>query len=387
MTTILIPRETLPGETRVAATPDTVRKLVREGFEVLVESGAGLGASIKDEEYEAYGARIRNKLAEMYDEAHLVCKLHPPRYNDTLKGHEADYVRRDGMLISFMWPMQNLDTLKILNARKVSVFAMDRIPRIAKAQSMDALSSQTNIAGYRAVIAAAEKLPKLFPMLMTAAGTIRPAKVVVMGAGVAGLQALATAKRLGAVVEVSDVRPAVKEQVESLGGRYIEVQNDPAMQDSGGYAKEASKEFLTRQQALVRTHITAADVVITTALVPGKPAPKLVTADMVAEMHPGSVIVDMAVAQGGNCELSDGEKTFTTGGGVTIIGSSHLAATAPFHASEMYARNVLNVINHLYKYAELILYFEEDITNAAVIAHAGKIRIQAAAEAVEKGGR
>lgn len=375
MPTVLVPREIVAGETRVAATPDTVKRMVRDGFSVAVESGAGSGASISDAAFQKVGAQIGSDLAALYKEADLVVKIHPPQFHEGLGGYEADFLKEGSVLVSFLWPTANPGTVKALTDRKVTAFAMERIPRITRAQAMDALSSQANIAGYKAVLVAAEKLPKLFPMLMTAAGTIRPARVVIMGAGVAGLQAVATAKRLGAIVEVSDVRPAVKEQVESLGGRFIEVPTDASMQDSGGYAKEASQEFLKKQRELVRTHIVKADVVITTALVPGAAAPLLVTEDMVREMRDGSVIVDLAVEQGGNCELSEAGQVVVKEG-VTIIGAGNLPATVPFHASEMYAKNILNVVRHLYKKAEWNLDLTDEINEAAIVTHEGQVRLE-----------
>ncbi|MCB1152539.1 Re/Si-specific NAD(P)(+) transhydrogenase subunit alpha [bacterium] len=375
MPTILVPTECAPGETRVAAVPETVRRMVKLGHTVLVESGAGAKASISDAQYTEAGATIEKDPVAAYKKADVVLKINPPQHHEGVGKFEADLLKEGTLLVSFLWPFQNEETVKALAARKVITFAMDRVPRITRAQAMDALSSQSNLAGYKAVIIAAEKLPKIFPLMMTAAGTIKPAKVVIMGAGVAGLQAIATAKRLGAVVEVSDVRPAVKEQVESLGGKFIEIETDESMQDAGGYAKEATPEFLKKQQELVRKHIVEADVVITTALIPGKPAPKLVTEDMVQEMHDGSVIVDLATATGGNCELSKDNETVVAHG-VIIVGDSNLPGSVPQHASEMYAKNVLNVVEHFHdKEGNRKVDFEDEITAGSVVTCDGQIRI------------
>ncbi len=384
MATLFIPRETVPGETRVATNPDTVKRLVKEGHTVTVEAGAGEGASIPDQALTEAGATVSSDVAALYGGADVVLKLHPPRMNDTSGKHEAEMVREGAILVSFLWPLENLDAVKILARRKVTAFAMDQMPRITRAQSMDALSSQANLAGYKAVIMAAEKLPKIFPLMMTPSGTIAPSKVVIMGAGVAGLQAIATAKRLGAVVEVSDVRPAVKEQVLSLGGRFIEVPTDEAMETEGGYAKEASEEFLRKQREVVRKHVVEADVVITTALVPGKPAPKLISPDMVKEMRTGSVIVDLAAERGGNCELTEPGKTVVKEG-VTIMGTLNIPGTVPFHASDMYAKNLHYVMQHLYPKGELNLDLEDEINAACMVTHGGEVRLPAVAERL-KGG-
>lgn len=375
MLNVFIPKERATGETRVAASPDTVKKLVKLGFSVAVENGAGVGSSIADKDFEAAGAKLVGGDSG-FATADLVLKLHP--FTEDEVGR-----LRDGVVsVSFLWPLQNRKTVDALLRKKVSAFAMDLLPRISRAQTMDALSSQSNLGGYKAVLLAADHLPNIFPLMTTAAGTIKPAKVVIMGAGVAGLQAIATAKRLGAVVEVSDVRPAVKEQVESLGGRFIQIDGAAAMEDSGGYAKEASKEFLQKQKELVRKHIVAADVVITTALVPGKPAPKLVTADMVAEMRKGSVIVDLAAEQGGNCDLTEPGK-ITSKDGVTIIGLLNLPSLLPVNATQMYARNVLAVVEHVFPKGALNLDFNDEINGASFLTHEGKVRRADIASALE----
>jgi len=341
-TTVFVPKESRAGETRVAATPDSVKRLTKMGLAVSIEAGAGLGSSFADDEYRATGASITNAGAG-FSSSDIVLMVNPPS-EDTVRK------MRDGAsLIAHLWPVENLDAVKALSSKKMTAFAMDAIPRITRAQKHDALSSQTNLAGYKAVLMAAARLPKIFPMLMTAAGTTRPAKVVIIGAGVAGLQAIATAKRLGAVVEVSDVRPEVKEQVQSLGATYIEVKSDENLSGASGYAKEQSEEFKKRQAEVLHAHLIAADVIITTALIPYRPAPKLISARVVQEMRHGSVIVDLAAERGGNCELTRKGETFVTDNGITIMGELNLPATMPVNASELYAKNVENVLDDAIK--------------------------------------
>jgi len=369
---IFIPKEIRAGETRVAAVPETVQRLTRDGFEVTVERGAGAESMISDEALEKVGATLSDDAA-FYATADLVLKLHPP----TLE--EAAQLKEGSILVSHLWPFANKALCEKLMERRITVFAMDQIPRTTKAQYMDALSSQMNIAGYKAVILAADRLLKVVPLMMTAAGTINPAKVVVMGAGVAGLQAIGTAKRLGAVVEATDVRPEVKEQVESLGAKYIEFSDTAVGQ--GGYAAEQSEDFLMRQQETVRKHLVAADVVITTARIPGTRAPLLVSEDVVREMRSGSVIVDLAAEEGGNCELTEPDEVVEKHG-VTIIGTVNVPGTVPADSSAVYARNVYNVVKHLYpKEAKLDLDFADEINDGAVILHDGVCRSQAVREA------
>lgn len=366
MPILFIPKETHPGETRVAAVPDTVRRLAKLGLKVQVQVGAGAAAGLPDERYADAGATIAPDAAAQ-GVADLVARVNPPTPD------EARAMKPGALLVSFLWPLAHPDVVAALVDRRVTAFAMDRIPRISRAQSMDALSSQANIAGYKAALLAADALPRLMPLLMTAAGTITPARFVVMGAGVAGLQAIATARRLGAVVEVSDVRRVVKEQVESLGARFIEVEGAEDLEGAGGYAKEAPAEFLARQRAEVAKRVAAADAVITTALIPGKPAPKLVSEEMVRSMRPGSVLVDLAAEQGGNCELTvPGEVVERHG--VRIIGHRNLPALVPFHASDMYARNILNVALHLFPKGATTLDFEDEITAGSVVVHDGAVR-------------
>jgi NAD(P) transhydrogenase subunit alpha len=374
MVRVLVTKERLEGETRVSATPDTVKQLVSRGLQVAVEAGAGENAFIADHEYEAQGATIAKNPREAWASADVVLKVRAPGASSDFGGDEIDALKPGALLVGLLSPWSDIERVRRLAERDVSAVAMELVPRITRAQKMDALSSQASIAGYKAVLLAAAELPKYFPMLMTAAGTVRPARVVVLGAGVAGLQAIATARRLGAVVEASDVRPAVKEQVESLGARFIEPPERAAgAEDAGGYAREVGADFLKRQQEIVGEHLANADVVITTALVPGKRAPLLVPAEIVARMKPGSVIVDMAVEQGGNCELSEAGQNVRRHG-VLIIGHKNLAATMPADASLLYARNVLALLEPMLKKSgELAFDPEEEIMSAALIAHSGRV--------------
>jgi H+-translocating NAD(P) transhydrogenase subunit alpha len=372
MLKVFVPKERRPGETRVAATPDTIKKLVKENIEVHVEAGAGAAASFLDAAYEAAGAKLTTDLATAWSTADIVLKISEPAQNDDLGKHEADALKPGAIIAGILSPHRNLDMVKRLVQNKVSAFAMELVPRITRAQSMDVLSSQANIAGYKAVLLAAASLPKYFPLLMTAAGTIQPARVVIMGAGVAGLQAIATAKRLGAVVEVSDIRPAVKEQVQSLGAKFIELPNLESGEGQGGYAKEMTPEFLKKQQEIVKSRVIIADVVITTALIPGRPAPRLVTADMVQGMKPGSVIIDLAVEQGGNCELSEAGKTVVKHG-VKILGEANLPATMPYDASTLFARNVQALLMLCVKGGELKLDLSDEVIVGTLLTHDGKV--------------
>lgn len=372
MLKVFVPKERRPGETRVAATPETIKKLVKEKIEVIVESGAGEAASFVDAAYEAVGAKLTKDLANAWSTADIVLKISEPAQNDDLGKHEADAMKPGAVVAGLMSSHRNLDMVKRLVQHKVTAFAMELVPRITRAQSIDVLSSQANIAGYKAVLLAAVNLPKYFPLLMTAAGTIQPARVVIMGAGVAGLQAIATAKRLGAVVEVSDIRPAVKEQVQSLGAKFIELPNLESGEGQGGYAKEMSAEFLKKQQEIVKARVIAADIVITTALIPGRPAPKLVTADMVQGMKPGSVIVDLAVEQGGNCELSEAGKMVVKHG-VKILGEANLPASMPYDASTLFARNVLTLLMLFAKGGELKLDLADEVIAGTLLTHDGKV--------------
>ena len=365
---IAVPKEITAGENRVAVVPDVVPKLIKAGFEIRVQKDAGINAGFTNKKYEDTGAKIIENLEDLYSAADIVLKVQVPAEHPELKKNEIDLIKEGTILITFLYPLHYPQLAKKCAERGINVISMDMIPRSTLAQKMDALSSQANIAGYKSVIICANELGKIFPLLMTAAGTISPSKVVIMGAGVAGLQALGTAKRLGAVVEVSDIRPAVKEEVQSLGGRFIEVPIDASMQDERGYAKEASEEFLQKQKELIFKHVTEADIVITSALVPGKKAPILVTEEMVKNMKPGSVVLDMAVEFGGNCEVSEKGKTVKKYD-VTIIGEPNLPSLVPYHASEMYSKNILNLLQYLSKDGKVDLNLEDEIVKGSLITH------------------
>ncbi len=359
-----VPKETKAREMRVALTPDVVKALVLAGFKCNVESNSGTGSYYSDESYVSAGAEIKDKTS-IYSQSDVIVKVNPP------ESSEIQSMKKGSVLISFMYAASNPDLVSACEHAGISSFSVDAIPRISRAQKMDALSSQANLAGYKSVLIGANALGKIFPMLMTAAGTLKPSKVVIMGAGVAGLQAIATAKRLGAIVEVSDIRPESKEQIESLGGKFIEIKGDESVQTEGGYVKGVSDDFLKRQQELLFKHITAADLVITTALIPGKKAPILVTEDMVKNMRPGSVIVDMAVEQGGNCALSKLNETVELNG-VRIIGESNLPSLLPMNASDLYAKNIQAFLTHLAGPDGFKWEMEEEITKGSLITHDGK---------------
>jgi H+-translocating NAD(P) transhydrogenase subunit alpha len=353
-----VPREREPGERRVALVPDVAKRLSETGFELAIERDAGLAASYPDETYEAAGVRI---VDDPYDTDGVV-KVRKP------SAEEAEQLRDGQVLIGFLEPLTDAEGIEQLSSRGVIAFAMESIPRITRAQPMDALSSQSTVAGYKAVLLAAERLPKFFPMLITAAGTVPPAKALVLGAGVAGLQAIATARRLGAVVTGFDVRPVVKEQVESLGATFLEL-SVRGEETAGGYAQELTEEEQRRQQDELAERVPDFDVVITTALVPGRPAPKLIPAAAVEAMRPGSVIVDLAAETGGNCELTQPGEVIDTDG-VTIVGLTNLPATMPFHASQLYARNVAALLQHLAPKGELALDWDDKITAGACVTRA-----------------
>ncbi|MBD2073266.1 Re/Si-specific NAD(P)(+) transhydrogenase subunit alpha [Phormidium sp. FACHB-592] len=369
-----VAKEVEMGERRVALIPDTVSRLVKQGLEVWVEAGAGEQAFFADAAYEAAGATIVTDTAHLWREADVLLKVSPPRERADGQ-HETDLLHEGATLISFLDPLGNPGGIKRLADRKVTAFGIELIPRTSRAQSMDALSSQAGLAGYKATLIAAAALPKFFPMLTTAAGTIAPAKVFVIGAGVAGLQAIATARRLGAVVEAFDIRPAVKEEVQSLGAKFVEVKLEEETVAAGGYAKEVSDAAKQKTQEAIAEHVKLSDIVITTAQVPGRKAPRLVTGDMIAQMKPGSVVVDMAAEQGGNCEGSEAGKDVIRNG-VTIIGPTNLPSTMPVHASQMYAKNLLTLVQYLIKDGVLTLNFEDDIISGTCVTHAGEVRNQ-----------
>jgi NAD(P) transhydrogenase subunit alpha len=377
-----VPRETQVGERRVALVPDSLKALAGAGLDVLVEAGAGASAGFPDADYETAGATLARDAAALYARAELVLKVQPP------SDAEVDALRDGCVLIGFLRPLDRADLAARLARRGVTAFAMELLPRITRAQSMDALSSQSTIAGYRAVVLASLHLPRIFPMLVTAAGTLSPAHVLVIGAGVAGLQAIGTAKRLGAVVEAYDTRPAVKEQVQSLGARFVELDLDTGdAEDAGGYARAQSEAFYQRQREQLSRHVARADVVVTTALVPGQPAPLLIEESAVRAMRPGSVIVDLAAETGGNCALTQADREVVVHG-VTILGPTNLPAEVPAHASQMYARNLVTLLKHLVSDGKLVLDLEDEITRGALLAHEGSIAnesVRARAEAARGG--
>jgi NAD(P) transhydrogenase subunit alpha len=363
-------KETASGETRVAIVPQVVGPLKKEGHEVVVQAGAGQAAGFPDDAYTQAGARIVPDAAAVAAEAAMVVKVQPPAVRGSV--NEAALLKPGSTYVGFLAPLANPQVVGEFTRRKVTSFAMEYIPRITRAQSMDALSSMATIAGYKAVLAAADRLGQMFPLLMTAAGTIPPANVLILGAGVAGLQAIATARRLGARVEAFDPRPAVKEQVKSLGAGFLEMEVSENAEAAGGYAKQMSDEFLRKEQEVIATRLPKVDVVISTAQVFGKRAPVLITADMVKIMKPGSVIVDLAAEQGGNCEATRAGETVVVNG-VAIIGAVNLPALVPHDASMMYARNLLSLIQTLYPKGAAVANFDDEIATGACITRDGAI--------------
>ena len=376
---ILIQRERRTGETRVAGTPETVKQLTKAGAQVLVEAGAGERSFIADDDYVAAGATI----TESADWSDIDLLLGVTFCDELLDASPLPTLREDATVVGFFAAYKNPKLMQRALERGWTCLSMELVPRITRAQKMDALSSQASIAGYKAVLIAAAELPKYFPLLMTAAGTVKPARIVIIGAGVAGLQAIATAKRLGAVVEASDVRPAVKEQVESLGGRFIEPPEIPTdAETEGGYAKELGEDFKRRQQETLARHLVAADAIITTALIPGKPAPRLISAEVVEKMRPGSVIVDLAVEQGGNCELSELDKNVRKHG-VMIFGNPNLPATLPADASMLYSRNISALVLLGMKDDQWAPDFDDEVIVGSLLCRAGRIRHEATAVALD----
>jgi NAD(P) transhydrogenase subunit alpha len=360
--TIGVPKETLEGETRVALIPDDVAKLIESGVRVLVQKDAGGPAFYWDETYRTAGADIAETVSEVYERSDVVVSVRPPRDVSDLSA-----VRRGTILIGFLDPARSLNLIEDLDRRGITAFAMEAVPRVTRAQSMDALSSMSTIAGYRAALLAAEASKRMFPMLITAAGTQPPSRVLVLGAGVAGLQALATAKRLGAITEGFDTRPEVREQVQSVGAAFVEMPQELVVEGTeGGYAKEVGKDFLEREQDAIRPRVSAVDAVITTALIPGKPAPVLITEEMVKEMKPGSVVVDLAAEQGGNCELSKAGETVVAHG-VTILGPINIPAQSATQASQMYSRNIANLVRLMIKDGHVSLDFDDEIIRGACV--------------------
>ncbi len=369
---LAIPTETAPGETRVGLTPDVVERLVKMGLSVSVQAGAGTRASFPDAAYREAGAEVIESASDLLGAADLVVKVAPPRQ---LSGerHEVDLLKEGSIFVGYLFPLTAKELVGRLAARKVTALAMDQVPRISRAQSMDSLSSQATVAGYKAVLLAACESPKFFPMLTTAAGTIPPAKVVVLGAGVAGLQAIATARRLGAQVRAYDIRKATKEQVASLGATFIDMPEEAGdAEGAGGYAKQLDEARQAREREHLTKFIAEADVVITTALIPGKPAPRLMTREMVLAMKPGSVVMDLAAEAGGNCELTRAGETVEVEG-VKVVGPPNLPATMPVHASRMYARNVLELLKLLAPKGELKIDFQDEIVKGSCITRDGEV--------------
>lgn len=372
MVKIGIPCEIKKGETRVALIPSMVGELSGLDAQVLVEKGAGSRAYFSDGQYQAVGAEIVSDATRLYGQADVILKVQPPIFNEALKLHELDLMPDGTTLIGFLSPTTNRELVERLLTRKITAFSMELMPRISRAQGMDALTSMGTVAGYKAVLLATQHSGKFFPLLMTAAGTVPPATVLVIGAGVVGLQAIATARRLGARVEAFDTRPAVKEQVESLGARFVEMELPRDTETARGYAKEMSPEFIKRERAAIGSRLPKTDVVISTALVFGKRAPLLVTEEMVKTMREGSVIVDIAAEQGGNCELTQPGEVVQEYG-VTICGPLNLPSSLPVHASQMYSRNITNLVKHLYQKKDRQLDFTDEITRSCCVCRGGEL--------------
>ena len=368
MIRVAVPKETVEHEARVALVPEMLKTLIDSDLEIHVQAGAGRQARYSDEDYQRAGALIEDDAASLLGGSDLVVKVQPPT------PAEARQIKQGAVLISFLQPVFDRDSVEALNSRRVTAVSMHRVPRTSRAQAMDALSSQANIAGYKAVLCAASTLGKLLPMMVTAAGTIRPSKVFVLGAGVAGLQAIATARRLGAIVSAFDLRPAVKEQVESLGAKFLEVDlGEEGTETAGGYAKQLSEEAHDREAELVRNTLREVDVVVSTALIPDRPAPVLITDVMVQGMRSGSVIVDLAAETGGNCELTEPGRDVIEHG-VTIIGHLNLPSTVAVHSSQMYSSNVIAMIKELVSDGAVKVDLDNFVIGPCAITHAGEIR-------------
>ena len=368
---VVVAKEIKNNERRVSLVPTNVSKLVNASIEVFVEKGAGEGAFFSDADYEKVGATIVSDAESLWKKGDIILKV--GTLEKRVQMHEVDMISEGSVVIGFLNPFGNPQLLKQLAERRITAFSMEMIPRTTRAQSMDAISSQASVSGYKASLLAANKLGQLFPMMTTAAGTMIPARVLVIGAGVAGLQAIATARRLGAVVEGFDIRPSSKEEVESLGATFIEIKFEEKTQDAEGYAKEVSEDAKRREHEILLQHLKQSDVVITTALVPGKKAPLLITEDMVKDMKKGSIIVDIAAEQGGNCALTQAGKEVIHNG-VTIIGADNLPSTIPVHASQMYSKNIFSLLQHITKDGKLNLDFDDDIINKSCVTHDGAIR-------------
>jgi H+-translocating NAD(P) transhydrogenase subunit alpha len=369
-----IPRESYPGERRVAMVPAVIPTLTKAGFEVVVQAEAGHEAAFPDREYTARGARIVADREQVFQAADIVLQVLCHGSNDVTGADDLPLLRPDQILVGFLRPLGTIETIRQIAERGVTSFSVELMPRTTRAQSMDALSSMATIAGYKSVVAAADRLPRLFPMLTTAAGTITPARVLVLGAGVAGLQAIATARRLGAVASAYDLRPAAKEQVQSLGGRFVELPVEAQdAQDARGYARAQDESFYDRQRELLGRVVAESDIVIAAAVIPGKKSPVLVTESMVASMAPGSVIVDLAAERGGNCELTRPGELIVVKHGVTIVGWLNLASTVPYHASQMYARNVTAFLVHMVKDGKLRTDMTDEIIRETLLTRGGEV--------------
>lgn len=368
-----VPKELFPGERRVALVPSIVPSLTKASLDVLVEPSAGESAGFPDQAYVEKGARIASSREQLFSDVDVLLQIRSPGAAGNTGLADLETLQANQTIIGFSEPLGEPEAAERVAAKGIRSFSMELIPRITRAQSMDALSSMATIAGYKAVLLAAETLPRMFPMMMTAAGTITPARVFVVGAGVAGLQAIASARRLGARVEAYDVRPAVQEQVESLGATFVELPLDTsASEDAGGYAKAQDESFLERQREMMTRVVANSDVVITTALIPGKTAPILVTKNMVAGMDPGAVVVDLAAERGGNCEATQADEVIVSNG-VTILGPSNLPATVPYHASQMYAKNISTLLMHLVKDTALNLDLDDEITAGTLVSQNGEV--------------
>jgi NAD(P) transhydrogenase subunit alpha len=378
---VAVVKETRPGESRVALVPLGVKSLLKAGLEVVVESGAGDASSVSDADYLAAGATIAPNAAEAVQGAGMLLHINPPSLSEP---DELSGLSEGTILVSFLNPLGNAPLVRALADRKISSISMEMVPRITRAQSMDALSSQATVAGYKSVLMAAYHLPKFLPMFTTAAGTIRPGRALILGAGVAGLQAIATARRLGAIVEAFDVRPAVKEQVESLGATFLEPEEEVTAEGEGGYAKELSEDQHQKELEMIGKAIVAADIVITTAQIPGRDAPLLITEDMVRSMRPGSVIVDLASESGGNCAVTKSGETIISHG-VHVMGPVDIASTVSVHASQMYSKNIVTLVSEFIgEEGAVELDFENDVIGPSTVTHAGEVRnerVQASLEA------
>jgi len=369
-----IPRETYPGERRVALVPGVIPSLLKAGFEVVVEAGAGTEAAFPDADFSARGAKVLPERADVFRTADIILQVLCHGSNDATGKDDLPLLRPEQFVVGFLRPLGSIETIQEVASRGVTSFSVELMPRTTRAQSMDALTSMATIAGYKAAVTAADTLPRMFPMLTTAAGTITPARVLVIGAGVAGLQAIATARRLGAVVSAYDLRPASREQVQSLGGRFVELPVEAKdAQDARGYAREQDQSFYDRQREFLGKVVADSDVVITAAVIPGKKSPVLVTADMVARMAPGSVIVDLAAERGGNCELTRAGHLVVVKHGVTIIGWLNLASTVPYHASQMYAKNVTAFLLHLVKDGQVRMDLSDEIIRETLLTRGGEV--------------